>query len=495
MYKLVLYVLVALLLVAIILSVFGKLPFNPLALVYSTAILLIVSWITNGLFVKVFKTHANVESVYITALILALIISPPATHEYIAILPMLIWSGIWSMAAKFVLAIYNKHVFNPAAFAVALTALTIGASATWWVGTLYMLPFVLVGGLMVTRKIHRFDLVIGFIVAAIAMILFTSNSMTGIGSILRTVFINTPIVFFALIMLTEPLTTPPTKWRRVAYGVLTGLLFAPALHIGSLYTTPELALLGGNILSFFLSPMRKYILTLKSSGEIAKGTGEFIFVPDHPVRFKPGQYFEWTLGHVRPDSRGNRRYFTIASSPTEPEVRLGVKFFPESSTFKKGLALLETGDTIMAGGIAGDFTLPRNKKQKLVFIAGGIGVTPFRSMIKYLVDRGEKRDITLIYCNNTFDEIAYADIWTEAESKIGLKLFCTLTDLVNIPTTWTGERGQVNAAMITTVVPDFKDRTYYISGPHGMVTGCNETLHRLGIPSKRIKTDYFPGFA
>ncbi len=494
MYKLVLYVLVALLLVAIILSVFGKLPFKPLTLVYSTAILLIVSWVTNGLFVKVFKTHANVESVYITALILALIISPPSAGEYITILPLLVWSGIWSMAAKFVLAINKKHVFNPAAFAVALTALTIGASATWWVGTLYMLPFVLIGGLLVTRKIHRYDLVIGFIVAAIAMILFTSNSIAGIGSILRTVFINTPIVFFALIMLTEPLTTPPTRWRRVAYGVLTGLLFAPALHIGSLYTTPELALLAGNVLSFFLSPMRKYMLTLKSSDEIAKSTGEFVFTPDHPVRFKAGQYLEWTLGHEKPDSRGNRRYFTIASSPTEPDVQLGVKFFPNSSSFKKGLALLEPDETIMAGNIAGDFTLPRNKHQKLVFIAGGIGITPFRSMIKYLVDEDEQRDIVLIYSNNTLDEIAYTNIWTEAEEKIGLKLVCTLTDLTNVPTTWTGQRGQINAAMITTVVPDFKDRTYYVSGPHGMVTGCNETLHRLGIPSKHIKTDYFPGF-
>jgi len=495
MYKLVLYVLVGLLATAIILSALGLLSFNPLALIYSTTIITIVSWVTNSLFAKVFKTHANVESFLITALILALIISPPQAGEYISILPLLIWAGIWSMATKFILAINKKHIWNPAAFAVALTALTIGASATWWIGTLYMLPFVLIGGLLVTRKIHRFDLVISFAIVALITIILTGSTQMGIIPTLEMTFVSTPLVFFTLIMLTEPLTTPPTMWRRVAYGALTGALFAPALHIGAFYTTPELALLGGNVLSFLLSPMRKYILTLVSSGEVALSTAEFVFKPDHPVRFKPGQYLEWTLGHEKPDSRGNRRYFTIASSPTEPEVKMGVKFFPTSSTFKKSLASLESGDTIMAGNIAGNFTLPRDPKIKLVFIAGGIGITPFRSMVKYLVDKGEKRDIILIYSNNLLEEIAYTDVWTEGEDKIGLKLVCTLSDLPKIPATWTGERGQIDAKMIRGEVPDFRNRTFYISGPHGMVTGCDKTLRDLGISSTRIKTDYFPGFA
>ena len=95
----------------------------------------------------------------------------------------------------------------------------------------------------------------------------------------------------------------------------------------------------------------------------------------------------------------------------------------------------------------------------------------------------------------TFEEVAYTDIWTEAEDKIGLKIVCTLTDLEHIPQSWTGQRGQINAIMIAREVTDFRDRTFYISGPHGMVTACNKTLLQFGIPRRRIKTDYFPGFA
>ncbi len=494
MYKLVLYVLFVLEIVALAFSAFGLLPFNPLALIYSTAVLLIVSWITNRIFALIFKTHANVESFAITAIILALIISPPQSQEYISILPFLIWAGIWSMAGKFILAISKKHIFNPAAFAVALTALTIGQSATWWIGTLYMLPFVLVGGLLIIRKIHRFDLVVSFIISAIAMILATSNLSLGIGISLQRISINTPLVFLALIMLTEPLTTPPTRVRRVIYGIFTGVLFAPSLHVATLYSTPELALIAGNILSFFLSPMRKYILTLKNSTEIAGGIFEFIFTGDHSIRFKPGQYMEWTLGHQKPDNRGNRRYFTIASSPTESDVQIGVRLFSRSSTFKNEMVRLKTSDTIMAHGVAGNFTLPRDKTKKLVFIAGGIGITPFRSMIKYLIDRGEKRDIIIIYSNNSLGDIAYTDVWTEAEAKFGIKTVYTLTDRANIPSTWTGRRGQIDVTMIAQVVADYRNRTFYISGPHGMVTGCRETLRKLGVASSHIVTDYFPGF-
>ena len=499
MYRLVLYVLIALEIAAIALSAFGQLPFSPFALVYSTMILIVVCWVTNSIFVKVFKTHANLESFIITALILALIVSPPQAHEYLSIIPFLIWAGIWAMAAKFILAINKKHIFNPAALAVALTAITIGQSATWWIGALNMLPFVLVGGLLLTKKIRRFDLVISFAVAAMAMILVTSNLSIGLAPTLQRIFVDTPLFFFAFIMLTEPLTTPPTRARRIIYGVITGLLFAPALHIGSSYSTPELALLAGNILAFLISPMRKYILTLTQSTEIAKSTGEFVFAPDHVVNFRPGQYLEWTLGttasNPKIDNRGNRRYFTVASSPTENNVRLGVKFFSESSTFKKGLAFLEPGDTIMAGQLGGDFVMPRDTTRKLVFIAGGIGITPFRSMIKYLIDKNEKRDIILLYSNNSLTEVAYTDIWVEAEEKLGAKIVCTLTDIANIPATWTGQRGQINATMIAQEVPDFIERTFYISGPHGMVTACEKMLKGAGVPRNHIKTDYFPGFA
>ncbi|MEI6304577.1 MAG: FAD-binding oxidoreductase [Candidatus Taylorbacteria bacterium] len=497
MYRLILYVVGMILVAALVLCSFGLLPYNPLALLYSTAILVVVSWITNQLFVRVFKTHANIESVFVTALILALIISPPHAGEYISILPFLIWTGIWSMAAKFIIAINKKHVFNPVAFAVALTAITLNQSATWWVGTLYMLPFVLIGGLLIVKKIRRFDMVIVFLVSALVSIFATSSAQLGLADILTTlhrIFIDSPMIFFAFIMLTEPLTSPLTRTKRMVFALVIGLLFTPTLHVLSIYSTPELALLTGNLLAFFMSPMRKYVLTLTKSDLVAKDTGEFTFTSDHPIKFKPGQYMEWTLGHDDTDSRGNRRFFTIASSPTEPEVKLGVKFYPESSSFKTSFAKLEIGQTIVAGGVAGDFVLPHNKSTKLVFIAGGIGITPFRSMIKYLIDKNEKRDIVVLYSNNTIVDLAYPEIWQAATEKLGIKVVCTLTDTQNLTRDWSGRIGFVSPDMITHEVPDYMNRTYYISGPHGMVSACEEMLHKMHIPGRRIRTDFFPGF-
>ncbi|MEI7463449.1 MAG: oxidoreductase [Candidatus Taylorbacteria bacterium] len=496
MYRLVLYVLTVTFIAAFILCSFGLLPYSPLALLYSAVILIIISWVTNELFVRVFKAQANVESIFITALILALIISPPQPGEYLSILPFLIWSGILSMALKFILAINKKHIFNPAALAVAITALTIDQSATWWVGTLYMLPFVIIGGYFITKKVRRFEMVIIFIVTSTIVIFATSIQNYDPAQMLLTlkhIFIDSPIIFFALIMFTEPLTTPSSRITRIIYAIFVGLLFAPAVHIWSIYSTPELALLAGNIIVFFMSPMRKYILTLKRSEIIAKDTGELTFTPDHPIKFKPGQYMEWTLGQKNADNRGNRRFFTIASSPTENDILLGLKFYPESSSFKTNLAKLEEGQTIIAGGVAGDFVLPNNKSKKLVFIAGGIGITPFRSMIKYLLDRDEKRDIVLVYSNNSLPDLAYSEIWQAAAGKFGMKTVCTLTDTQNLPQDWTGRIGFVSPKIIQQEIPDYHERTFYISGPHGMVTACKEMLIGMRISRYRIKTDFFPG--
>ena len=167
----------------------------------------------------------NVESAYITALILALIISPPHTPFDTAYFSLATWAGIWAMAAKYIFAVKNKHLFNPAAFAVALTSLTINQSASWWVGNAAMLPFVLVGGILLVRKLGRFDLVFSFLIATVATSLLLS--LVGGGNVItdmqKIVFLS-PLFFFAFLILTEPLTTPPSHKSRVIYGILVGIV-------------------------------------------------------------------------------------------------------------------------------------------------------------------------------------------------------------------------------------------------------------------------------
>src|ERR1700709_894999 len=145
------------------------------------------------------------------------------------------------------------------------------------------------------------------------------------------------------------------------------------------------------------------------------------FVPQRKLAFAPGQYMEWTLGHSDTDNRGNRRYFTLASAPTENHIRVGVKFSPESSSFKQAMLAMDQHTEIVAGQLAGDFVLPRDPQQKCVFIAGGIGITPFRSMIKYLLDTGQHRPIVLFYASKTVSEFVYQDIFDQAQRELGIK--------------------------------------------------------------------------
>jgi len=206
---------------------------------------------------------------------------------------------------------------------------------------------------------------------------------------------------------------------------------------------------------------------------------------------------EWTFAHKKPDNRGNRRYFTLASSPTELTVRIGLKFYPEMSSYKQNLLSMKQNDIIVASQRAGDFTLSRNKKQKLVFIAGGIGITPFRSMLKYLLDTNnlkERRDIVLFYSNKKIEDVAYTDVLDYAYETLGIKTVYTLTDTESLPTNWLGEKGFIDANMIRKYVPDFMERKFYISGPHMMVATFEKMLRDMGIKSSSIKIDFFPGF-
>ena len=492
MYRLVLYYLLILIVVSIFLGFFGIIPYAPETLLFSTVLILTACWLTNEIFSKVFAAAPNVESVYITGLILALIISPVTANNYSGI-GFLIFASVWAMASKYIFAIGKKHIFNPAAFGVAVSALAINQSATWWVaGNLYLMPFIVLGGMLIARKIRRFDLVFSFFAVALATIAITTTNNNFITPITQTL-LHSSFFFLAFVMLTEPLTMPPSRMLRIVYGGIVGFLFAPNVHLGSFYLTPELALLFGNIFVYIVSPKGRFMLALAEKRELASGAYEFSFIPDRPLKFTPGQYLEWTLGHHYADNRGNRRYFTIASSPTEDRVALGVKFYDPPSTYKRALMGMKINDIISASHIAGDFVMPKDKNKKLVFIAGGIGVTPFRSMAQYLIDKKEQRSVVMFYSNKTVAEIAYKDIFDRAAREAGFKMIYAVT---NEQTKTPGiYNGQINKELILREVPDYKERTFYISGPHGMVSAFQKTLGDMGVPSWRIKSDYFPGFA
>jgi ferredoxin-NADP reductase len=491
MYRLVLYYLCVLLAAAFVFCLFHLLPYSATDLAFSAILITAVCWLTNAAFAKAFGAIRNIESDYISALILTLIVSPVAWTDAKGVGFLIVVSAL-SMGSKYLVTLGKKHLFNPAAFGVAFGALLLGSYASWWVGgNMPMLAFVLIGGLMVVRKLRRFDMVLTFLAVASATVILTAQGSDPLTS-LSQVFLHSSLLFLAFVMLTEPLTMPPSRPLRMLYAALVGILFAPHVHIGSYHFTPEIALLVGNVFAYIVSPKGRFMLTLARKEEIANGTYEFVFESDRPIAYEAGQYIEWTLDGKGADDRGNRRYFTIASAPTEPGVRLGVKYYPEPSTFKQKLVAMPERSSLTAAQIAGDFVLPRDKSRKLVFIAGGIGVTPFRSMAKYLTDTNDKRTITLLYSNNTAAEISYKDVFDAAEETIGMK---TIYALTKEPAPITGtHQGLIDAALIAREVPDYRERLFYISGPNSMVEAFKSTLHRMGVSRFNIKTDYFPGF-
>src|SRR5882724_9589607 len=491
MYRLVLYYLIILVGYAFILSLFGILPYTPRAVAVSTGLLLAVCWITNKIFALIFEVPANVESLYITALILALLFTP--TQSWHSFVP-LGWVAVWAMASKYIFAINKKHLFNPVAIAAAIISLSIGFSASWWVGNIWMVPVVVMGGLLVVRKIKRFTLVISFFVTSLLTIFaFTLLRGGNLINMFVTVTLHSSFFFFACVMLTEPLTTPPTKKLQMVYGALVGILFAPQIHIFGVSSTPELALIVGNIFSYLVSPKKKLVLFLQQKIVASANVVDFLFVPSKRLSFSPGQYMEWTFAHPHTDSRGNRRYFTLASSPTEDTIRIGIKFYEKGSSYKHAFSAIDQKTPIIASQLAGDFTLPKDSKQKLVFIAGGIGVTPFRSMIKYLIDTKQPRSIILLYTNKNVTEIAYQDIFDAAQKQLGIKTVYTLTDRSDVPSDWQGSVGRIAKEMITKEIPDFNERFFYLSGPQTMIDATKKVLRHMGIKENHIKTDYFPG--
>jgi ferredoxin-NADP reductase len=166
-----------------------------------------------------------------------------------------------------------------------------------------------------------------------------------------------------------------------------------------------------------------------------------------------------------------------------------------SSSFKKQLASLKIGDTIMTSSAAGDFVLPKNTTKKLVFIAGGIGVTPFRSMVQHLLDTKEKRDIVTLYSVRTLADIAYKEMFETAKAQLGMRTEYLVTDKTCVPPGWNTPTGYICEPTIKQLVPDFAERTFYISGPFMMVEAAQKELRKMGVKRSQIMTDFFPGFA
>lgn len=492
MYRIVTIGLTTLVICSLVLSLFGAIAYSFTEQLASLLVALTVAVVLNVGFAKLLKVPANHESAIITALIIFFLIIPGFT-----------WAEQWQIAAvtavaiasKFLLVHRRQHIFNAAAFGAAFFSIQgnfdspLYIEAGWWVATPQLFWPLLIVGTLVVMKIRKWTPVLWSLGVGFLVYLFEAWRLDlGLVDSIPLFFTSWPALFLAFFMLTEPFTMPPTKQLQAAYGALVGALTSTAVFAPWFTTSPELALLVGNLVFWPATLRQKLYLPLLEKQEIAKATWEFIFKKPAGTTFVAGQYLEWMLPHDAADNRGLRRYFTIASAPSEDVIRLAVRFEgEESSTYKKALMDMQPGDEIIASQRAGDFLWPENKSVKLGLIAGGIGITPFRSHLEAHRNSDIAKNTTLYYCNNTYEDIAYKDYFDNLETNVVHVLSKEERDGY--------EYGYLDADMIKRNTPDYRERTWFISGSPGLVNAAGNTLRALGVPKKQIVKDFFPGLA
>ena len=231
---------------------------------------------------------------------------------------------------------------------------------------------------------------------------------------------------------------------------------------------------------------------VKEKREVAKGTLLVVFdLQGEEVDFRPGQYFWVELpNRGYDDEKGLRRHISVVTSPTERGV-LGLCTRMRDTAFKNTLAELEVGDAVDVEQPKGDWQLPEDTRKHYVFVAGGIGITVFRSMLRYIADTGEPYQVTLVYSNRDRESTPFLDELQGLEAEIaGLRLVLTMTDDEG----WDGEARRVSREMLTDHLGDLSEPTYLVAGPPAMVESVVESLADAGLPEDQVLPDRFSGY-
>jgi ferredoxin-NADP reductase len=205
--------------------------------------------------------------------------------------------------------------------------------------------------------------------------------------------------------------------------------------------------------------------------------------------YSPGQFFFVTISVKGQEAL---HHFSLSSSPTDEQY---IEFTKRITTsdFSQTLNVVKPGDWAHISGPLGSFTLPR-RIQPLAFVSGGIGITPLRSMLRYITAKKLPHNVVLLYGNNNYEDIAFRDELKHLEaSHSGLRVEYVLSG-PNIPPDWKGKTGRINQHMIRELVPDYNQRLFYVSGPPKMVIALEEQITALGVPEEKVRRDSFTGY-
>jgi ferredoxin-NADP reductase len=237
-----------------------------------------------------------------------------------------------------------------------------------------------------------------------------------------------------------------------------------------------------------------YKTRLKRREEIAAGTMAFHFEKPEGFAFKAGQFGDYTLiSPSETDAEGDTRGFSLASAPYEDDLMFATRM--RDTAFKRVLKEMEIGTEITLDAPYGSFTLHNNTRIPAVFVTGGIGVTPVRSIVLQAAHDNLPHKIFLFDSNRKPEDAAFLDELTEAQKKNPNYTFVgAMTEMENSAQKWDGETGYITRAMLVKYIGDLTLPIYYVAGPPSMVTAMRKILNEAGVDDDNIRTEEFSGY-
>ena len=233
---------------------------------------------------------------------------------------------------------------------------------------------------------------------------------------------------------------------------------------------------------------------LLNRAEVAEGTMAFHFEKPARFDFRAGQAADLTLlNPPETDSEGNTRTFSIASAPFEDQLVFTTRM--RDTAFKRSLRTMPLGTAVKLDSAMGSFTLHKNSAKPAVFMAGGIGITPFSSMIRQADYDRTPHKLYLFYSNRRPEDAAFLeDLFRLQRSSPNFHLIATMTEMARSKRVWDGERGWIDKDMLSRHLNNLQGPIYYIAGPPAMVAAMREMLVASQIDEDDIRTEEFPGY-
>jgi ferredoxin-NADP reductase len=233
---------------------------------------------------------------------------------------------------------------------------------------------------------------------------------------------------------------------------------------------------------------------LKEKKYVAEGTMAFYLQKPEGFRFEAGQYVDVTLiGPSETDAEGNIRSLSIASAPADEHLLVTTRM--RDTAFKRVLRTIAFDTEIQLDGPLGSFTLHKNSSKPAVFLAGGIGITPFFSIIRHAEKEKLPHKLYLFYSNRRPEDTAFLKDLLDSEKENGnFRFIPSMTEMNKSAQPWSGEAGFINGDMLAKYLPTLQGPIYYVAGPPAMVTAMRKTLTAAGVDEDDVRVEEFAGY-